>query len=68
MFGIVESVAQIKESMDVEWVKTLSSWDLICSSDSVHIEGQLNNLSSETSKLRFKQQDILKEKSISIKC
>jgi len=61
IFDVVESVAHIEESVDVDRVKTLSDQDLIYSSEIVHIEGQLNSLSCEASKLKHKELEILKE-------
>ena len=60
-FNVVESVTRIKESVDVDRIRTLSDQDLIYSSKIVHIEGQFNNLSCESSKLKLKEQEILKE-------
>ncbi|KAJ8440947.1 LOW QUALITY PROTEIN: hypothetical protein Cgig2_020489 [Carnegiea gigantea] len=56
IFEIVASVTQIEESVNI-----LSDRDLTCSSKIVHIEGQLNNLSNKSSKLRLKEPKILKE-------
>jgi len=39
----------------------LSYQDLTCSSEITHIEDQLNNLSSEASKLKVKEQEVLRE-------
>ncbi|KAJ8433481.1 LOW QUALITY PROTEIN: hypothetical protein Cgig2_004419 [Carnegiea gigantea] len=61
IFEIAESVTQIQKSVDIDWVNTLSDQDLTCSSEIVHIKGQLDNLSNESSKLRLKEQEILKE-------
>ena len=61
IFDIVESVAHIEELVDFDRVKALSDQDLIYSSEIVHIEGQLNILSCEASKLKLKEQEILKE-------
>ncbi|KAJ8438098.1 hypothetical protein Cgig2_015355 [Carnegiea gigantea] len=61
IFGVVETVAKIEELVDVDWVKALSDQDLTCLSEIAQIEGQLNNMSSETSKLRVKEQEILRE-------
>jgi len=55
IFDVVESVAHIEELMDVDQVKTLSDQDFIYSSEIVHIEGQLNNVSCEASKLKLKE-------------
>ncbi|KAJ8427556.1 LOW QUALITY PROTEIN: hypothetical protein Cgig2_003119 [Carnegiea gigantea] len=60
--GIVETAVKIEELMDVDLVKALSDQDLTCSSEIAHIEGQVNNLSSETSKLKAKVHEIMKKK------
>jgi len=44
--------------VDVDRFKALFDQDLTCSSEIAHIEGQLNNMSSETSKLKVKEQKI----------
>jgi len=61
IFGVVETAAKIEELVDVDRVKALSDYDLTCSSEIAHIEGQLNNLSSEVSKLNVKEEEILRE-------
>jgi len=61
IFDVVESVVHIEESVNVDRVKTLSNRDLIEYSEIVHIEGQLNSLSCEASKLKHKELEILKE-------
>ena len=38
IFDVVEFVAHIEESVDVDWVKALSDQDLIYSFEIVHIE------------------------------
>ncbi|KAJ8428336.1 hypothetical protein Cgig2_006522 [Carnegiea gigantea] len=60
-FGVVETIVKIEELVDVDRVKALSSKDLICSLETAHGEGQLNNLSSETSKFKIKEHEILRE-------
>ncbi|KAJ8421871.1 hypothetical protein Cgig2_006263 [Carnegiea gigantea] len=52
IFGVVKTNAKIKESVDMDQVKALSDQDLTYCSEIAHIEGQLNNLSSETSKVK----------------
>ncbi|KAJ8438237.1 hypothetical protein Cgig2_003626 [Carnegiea gigantea] len=54
IIGIVETAANIKELVDVDHVTALSEQDLTCSSKIAHIEGQLNNLSNEVSKVQVK--------------
>ena len=61
MFSIIKIIAQIEELMDVDRAKVLSKQDLTFSSEIAHIKAQLNNLSSEPSKLIFNEQEILKE-------
>jgi len=61
IFGIVESVAQIEESVDIDRINTLSDWDLTYSSEIIQIEGQLDNLSNEASNMRLKEHEIVKE-------
>ena len=53
IFGIAESIAHIEESVDIDWVNILSTRDLSCSSEIVHIEDQLNDLTNDASKLRL---------------
>ncbi|KAJ8446007.1 hypothetical protein Cgig2_012351 [Carnegiea gigantea] len=60
-FGAVETSTKIEEIVDVDRVKALCNQDLTCSSKILYIEGQLDNLSNEASKLRLKEQEILKE-------
>ena len=67
IFGIVEAAAKIEELVDVDRVKALSDQDLTCSKIA-HIAGQLNNLPSEASKLKVKEQDILREEEWIAKC
>ena len=43
---------KIEDSVDIDRVKALSDQDLTCSSKITDIEDQLNNLSSEASKLK----------------
>ncbi|KAJ8439084.1 hypothetical protein Cgig2_009227 [Carnegiea gigantea] len=57
IFGVVETTAKIEELVDVDRVKALSDQDPTYSSKIPYIEGQLNNLSSDTSKLK----EILRE-------
>ena len=47
--------------MDIDWVKALSDQDLTCSSEITYSEDQLNNLSSEASKLKVQEQEVLRE-------
>ncbi|KAJ8422719.1 hypothetical protein Cgig2_008304 [Carnegiea gigantea] len=61
IFRIVETAAKIEELVDVDRVKALSNQDLTCSSEISHIEGKLNNLSCNASKLKVKEQEILRE-------
>jgi len=61
IFGAVETVVKIKDLVDVDQVKALSDQDLTCSSEITHIEDQLNNLSSEASKLKVKKQEVLRD-------
>ncbi|KAJ8425079.1 hypothetical protein Cgig2_001644 [Carnegiea gigantea] len=61
IFGIVQTTAKIGELLDVDRVKVLSDQDFTCSSNIAHIKRQLNNLSSETLKLKDKEQEILRE-------
>ncbi|KAJ8428157.1 hypothetical protein Cgig2_028032 [Carnegiea gigantea] len=61
IFGIVETVVKIENSVDVDQVKALSNQDITCSSEIVHIEDQLNNLSSKASKHKVKEQELLRE-------
>ena len=42
-------------------MKPLSDQDLTCSSEIVHIEGELSNLCNEAAKLKVKEQEILRE-------
>jgi len=55
IFGVVETAAKIEELVDIGRVKALSDQDLTCFSEITHIEGQLNNLPSEASKLKVKE-------------
>ena len=61
IFGIVEAAAKIEELVDVDRVKALSDQDLTCSSEIVRIVGELNSLSNEATKLKVKEQEILRE-------
>ncbi|KAJ8436511.1 hypothetical protein Cgig2_003209 [Carnegiea gigantea] len=61
IFGPVEAVAKMEESVDVDRVKALSDQDLTCSSEIVRIEDGLNSLSNEAAKLKVKEQEILRE-------
>jgi len=61
IFGTVENAAKIEEFVDVDRVQALSDQSLICSSEIARIEGELNNLSGETAKLKVKEQEILRE-------
>jgi len=61
IFGIDETAAKIEELVDVDRVKALFDQDLTCYSKITYIEGQLNNLSSEASKLKVKEREILRE-------
>ena len=47
--------------VDVDRVKALSNQDLTCSSEISHIEGKFNNMSSNASRLKVKEQEILRE-------
>ena len=47
--------------MDIDWVKVFSDQDLTCSFEIAHIEDQLNNLSNKASKLKVKDQEVLRE-------
>ncbi|KAJ8438651.1 hypothetical protein Cgig2_016397 [Carnegiea gigantea] len=68
IFGIVETAIKIEELVDVDRVKALFDQYLTCSSEIAHIEDQLNNLSSKASKLKVKEQEVLREESGFIKC
>ncbi|KAJ8435463.1 hypothetical protein Cgig2_021096 [Carnegiea gigantea] len=61
IFSVIKPAAKIKELVDVDRVKVLSDQDLTCSSKIAYIEGQLNNLSDEASKLQVKEQESLIE-------
>ncbi|KAJ8433130.1 hypothetical protein Cgig2_004868 [Carnegiea gigantea] len=61
IFGVVETVVKIEDLVDIDRVKALSDQDLTGSSEITHIEDQLNNLSSEASKLKVKEQEVLRE-------
>ncbi|KAJ8437713.1 hypothetical protein Cgig2_008339 [Carnegiea gigantea] len=61
LFYKVEEIFGIVETVDVDRVKVLSNQDVTCSSEIAHIEGQFNNLSSEASKRKVKEQEILRE-------
>ncbi|KAJ8425616.1 hypothetical protein Cgig2_005295 [Carnegiea gigantea] len=61
IFGVAEAAVKIEDLVDINRVKALSDQDLTCSSEITHIEDQLNNLSSEASKLKVKEQEILRE-------
>ncbi|KAJ8431943.1 LOW QUALITY PROTEIN: hypothetical protein Cgig2_000002 [Carnegiea gigantea] len=61
IFGVVETAARIEELVVVDRVKALSDQDLTCSFEIVHIEGRINNLSNEASKLQVKEQEVLRE-------
>jgi len=61
IFGVVETAVKIEELVGLDWVKALSNQDLTCSSKIVHIEDQLNNLSSKGSKLKVKEHEVLRE-------
>ncbi|KAJ8424738.1 hypothetical protein Cgig2_027771 [Carnegiea gigantea] len=61
IFGVVETTMKIKELVDVNWIKALSDQDLTCSSEITYIEDQLDNLSNKASKLKVKEQEILRE-------
>ncbi|KAJ8437732.1 hypothetical protein Cgig2_001079 [Carnegiea gigantea] len=61
IFGVDEIAAKIEELVDVDRVKALSDQDLTCSFKNAYIVGQLNNLSSEASKLKVKEREILRE-------
>jgi len=47
--------------VDVDRVKVLSDQDLTCSSEIAPVKDQLNNLSSKASKLKVKEQEVLKK-------
>ncbi|KAJ8424630.1 hypothetical protein Cgig2_032810 [Carnegiea gigantea] len=61
IFGVAEVAVKIEDLVDIDRVKALSDQDLTCSSEITHIEDQLDNLSSEASKLKVKEQKILRE-------
>ncbi|KAJ8445919.1 LOW QUALITY PROTEIN: hypothetical protein Cgig2_009848 [Carnegiea gigantea] len=61
IFSIIESAVKIEELVDVDRVKGLFDQDLTCSSEIAHIKDQLNNLSSKVSKLKVKEQEVLRE-------
>ncbi|KAJ8430745.1 hypothetical protein Cgig2_009636 [Carnegiea gigantea] len=61
IFGVVETAVKIEDLVDIDLVKALSDQDLTCSSEITHIENQLNNLSSEASKLKVKEAEVLRE-------
>ncbi|KAJ8439281.1 hypothetical protein Cgig2_016829 [Carnegiea gigantea] len=61
IFGVVETTVKIEDLVDIDRVKALSDQDLTCSSEITHIEDQLNNLYSEASKLKVKEQEVLRE-------
>ncbi|KAJ8424439.1 hypothetical protein Cgig2_003897 [Carnegiea gigantea] len=61
IFGVAETAVKIEDLVDIDWVKALSDQDLTCSSEITHIEDQLNNLCSEASKLKVKEQEIFRE-------
>ena len=61
IFGIVKAAVKIEELVDVSRVKDLSDQDLTCSYEIAHFEDQLNNLSSKATKLKVKEQEVLKE-------
>ncbi|KAJ8435382.1 hypothetical protein Cgig2_029753 [Carnegiea gigantea] len=61
IFSVVETVAKIEELVDVDRVNALFDQVLTCSFEIAHIEGQLNNLPSKASKLKVKEQVILRE-------
>ena len=52
---------KIEDLVDVDQVNALSDQDLICSSEIAHIEDQLNNMSNKASKLKVKEQVVLRE-------
>ncbi|KAJ8426819.1 hypothetical protein Cgig2_022600 [Carnegiea gigantea] len=57
----IKEIFGIEDLVDIDRVKALSDQDLTCSSEITHIEDQLNNLSNEASKLKVKEQEILRE-------
>ncbi|KAJ8430069.1 hypothetical protein Cgig2_028781 [Carnegiea gigantea] len=61
IFGVVEMAVKIEDLVDIDRVKALSDQNLTCSSEITLIEDQLNNLSSEASKLKVKEQEVLSE-------
>ncbi|KAJ8426579.1 hypothetical protein Cgig2_001248 [Carnegiea gigantea] len=61
IFGVTEAAVKIEDLVDIDRVEALSDQDLTCSSEITHTEDQLNNLSSEASKLKVKEQEILRE-------
>ncbi|KAJ8431210.1 hypothetical protein Cgig2_020321 [Carnegiea gigantea] len=61
IFGVVKTAVKIEELVDVDRVKALSDQDVTCSSEIAHIKDQLNNLSSKASKLKVKEQEVLRE-------
>ncbi|KAJ8430027.1 hypothetical protein Cgig2_010956 [Carnegiea gigantea] len=61
IFDVVETATKIEELVDVDRFKALSDQDLTCSFEIAHIEGQLHSLSNETSELKVKEQEILRE-------
>ncbi|KAJ8439010.1 hypothetical protein Cgig2_028456 [Carnegiea gigantea] len=61
IFDVVETVVKIEDLVDINQVKVLSDQDLTCSFEITHIEDQLNNLSNEVSKLKVKEQEVLRE-------
>ncbi|KAJ8445648.1 hypothetical protein Cgig2_009049 [Carnegiea gigantea] len=61
IFGVAEAAVKIEDLVDIDRVKALSDQVHACSSEITHIEDQLNNLFSEASKLKVKEQEILRE-------
>ncbi|KAJ8422775.1 hypothetical protein Cgig2_014323 [Carnegiea gigantea] len=61
IFGVVEATVKIEELVDVDRVKALFDHDLTCSSEIADIEDQLNNLFSKATKLKVKEQEVLKK-------
>ena len=52
---------KIEDLVDIDRVKALSDQNLTCSSEITYIEDQLNNLSNEASKLKVKEQEVLRK-------
>ncbi|KAJ8421646.1 hypothetical protein Cgig2_019219 [Carnegiea gigantea] len=61
ILGVVETTVKIEDLVDINPAKVLSDQDLTYSSEIAHIENQLNSLSSKASKLKVKEQEVLRE-------